>query len=311
MKRSDREKWENEKMKDQKEDLKNNTKYIKYEVAIKKSIPWIKDQIEKSKDGTIIIRAKDAGKEMGGEFEKKNPTSIYWGLKYILRNHNIVVDQDIHDESGDKLLVMKYRTEEDMPPSSPKKYIDGEVLRVPSLKDLETSLEKKVLEKELVLNAKISNTEHDPEKEMKIALEKRRYAPRNIYGAVRDNSFRDRILDVYKDKCAICGLQMNMVEACHIIPVGNDGTDEIINGIALCHNHHKSFDSGLIVINEEYYIILSYSKIEDIKKTNVLGGLVDFIKNSRIGEKIFLPDDSKFYPNTDFLMKKRYTKTDL
>jgi hypothetical protein len=65
------------------------------------------------------------------------------------------------------------------------------------------------------------------------------------------------------------------------------------------------------VINREYDIILSYSKIEDIKNVNVLGGLVDFIKNSRIGEKIFLPDDSKFYPNIDFLTKKRDIKTDL
>jgi hypothetical protein len=56
-------------------------KYIKYGVAIEKSIPWIKEQIENSKDGTIIMRAKDVGKEMGQEFEKKNPTSIYWGFE--------------------------------------------------------------------------------------------------------------------------------------------------------------------------------------------------------------------------------------
>lgn len=301
----DREKWDKEKMKDIKEDVNRTTKYIKYGATIEKSIPWIKDQIENSKDGTIRMTAKAVGKEMGGEFEKKNPTSIYWGLKSILSRHNIIVDQDIHDKSGDKLLVMKFRTEEDMPPSSREQYVDGEVLQIPSLKDLEISLEKNTVEKERVLNAKIRNIEHNQEKEMQISLEKRRYVPRNIYGAIRDTSFRDRVLDVYKDKCAICGIQMNMVEACHIIPVGNDGTDEIVNGIALCHNHHKSFDSGLIVVNEEYDIILSYSKIEDIKKTNVLGGLGDFIKNSRIGEKIFLPEDYKFYPSPDFLIKKR------
>jgi hypothetical protein len=307
----DREKWDNEKRKDQKEDVKDNTKYIKYGVAIEKSIPWIKEKIENSKDGTIIIRAKDIGKEMGGEFEKKNPTSIYWGLKSILSRHNIIVDLGIHNTSRDKLLVMRYRTEEDMPPSSREQYIDGEVLQVPSLKDLEISLEKNTVEKERVLKAKIRNIEHDQEKEMQISLEKRRYAPRNIYGAVRDTSFRDRVLDVYKDKCTICGLQMNMVEACHIIPVGNDGTDEIVNGIALCHNHHKSFDSGLILINEEYCIVLNHSKVDDIKNVNVAGGLDDFIKNSRIGEKIFLPDDSKFHPNINFLIKKRDTKNDI
>jgi hypothetical protein len=302
-----REKLDNQKKECKQEDINRYTKYIKYGVAIEKSIPWIKEQIQNSKDGTIIVRTKDIGKEMGPEFEKKNPTSIYWGLKHILRHHDIVVDQDIHDKSGDKLLIMRYITEEDMPQSSPEQYIDGEVLKVPSLKDLEISLEKKTVKKERVLNTKIRNIEHDPEKEMAISLEKRRYAPRNIYGAVRDNSFRDRILDVYKDTCTICGLQMNMVEACHIIPVGNGGTDEIINGIALCHNHHKSFDSGLIFINEEYCIVLNHSKVDDIKSVNVAGGLDDFIKNSRIGEKIFLPYDNKFYPSIDFLIKKRIT----
>jgi len=151
----------------------------------------------------------------------------------------------------------------------------------------------------------IRNIEHYPENDSEVSLEKRKYALRNINSAVRDVSFRERILNVYNDRCAICGIQMDMLEACHIIPVEDNGTDEIINGVALCPNHHKAFDSGLILINEEYDITLNDSKVEDIKRANVTGGLDDFIKNSRVGEKIFLPDDHIFYPNPDFLVKKR------
>ena len=81
-------------------------KYGKYAVAIQKHIPWIKEQIAGNKDGVIRVKATDMGKEMGGEFVKKNATSIYWGLKYVLFQEGIVVDTGTH-KTGDKLLIMR------------------------------------------------------------------------------------------------------------------------------------------------------------------------------------------------------------
>lgn len=100
-------------------------KYGKYAVAVTKSVPWIKEQIAASKDGTIRIKATDLAKEMGGDFAKKNPTSIYWGLKYVLFNEGIVVDTGTH-KSGDKLLLMRLGTEEDKLPPSLSKYLEPE-----------------------------------------------------------------------------------------------------------------------------------------------------------------------------------------
>lgn len=99
-------------------------KYGKYAIAIQKHVSWIKDQIATSKDGTIRVKAADLGKEMGGDFAKKNPTSLYWGLKYVLFNEGVVVDTGTH-KSGDKLLVMRLGTEEDKLPPSLSKYIDS------------------------------------------------------------------------------------------------------------------------------------------------------------------------------------------
>ena len=99
-------------------------KYGKYAIAIQKHVPWIKEQISTSKDGTIRIKAADLGKEMGGDFAKKNPTSLYWGLKYVLFNEGVVVDTGTH-KSGDKLLVMRLGTEEDKLPPSLSKYRDS------------------------------------------------------------------------------------------------------------------------------------------------------------------------------------------
>lgn len=98
-------------------------KYGKYAIAIQKHIPWIKQQIADNKDGVIRVKATDMGKEMGGEFAKKNGTSIYWGLKYVLFQEGIVVDTGTH-KSGDKLLIMRLGKEDDRLPPSLSKYLE-------------------------------------------------------------------------------------------------------------------------------------------------------------------------------------------
>ena len=98
-------------------------KYGKYAIAVQKHVNWIKDQISTAKDGVIRVKATDFGKEMGGEFAKKNATSLYWGLKYVLFNEGIVVDTGTH-KTGDKLLIMRLGTPEDTLPPSLSKYLE-------------------------------------------------------------------------------------------------------------------------------------------------------------------------------------------
>ncbi len=98
-------------------------KYGKYQIAIQGSVPWIKEAISKSKDGTIRIKTTDLAKEMGGDFPKKNPTSIYWGLKYTFFHEGVVVDTGTH-KSGDKLLLMRLATEDDKLPPSLSKFLE-------------------------------------------------------------------------------------------------------------------------------------------------------------------------------------------
>lgn len=100
-------------------------KYGKYMAAIERLVPWIKTQITDSKDGMIRVKAVEMGKEMGGEFSKRNPTSLYWGLKFALYHHGVVVDTGTHRD-GDKLLVMRSGTEEDKLPPSLARYLEVE-----------------------------------------------------------------------------------------------------------------------------------------------------------------------------------------
>lgn len=73
-----------------------------------------------------------------------------------------------------------------------------------------------------------------------------------------------------KKKCALCGCQIsNLISGAHIWPVSDIKKTEIPleqkkafasdadNGIWLCENHHKLFDSNLLEINSQGHTILS------------------------------------------------------
>ena len=72
----------------------------------------------------------------------------------------------------------------------------------------------------------------------------------------RDPLFSKKVKYNYGNRCAVCGIpnEAALVEAAHVKPVHADGPDLEENGIALCANHHKLFDSGYITVrflNEE------------------------------------------------------------
>ena len=55
-----------------------------------------------------------------------------------------------------------------------------------------------------------------------------------------------RVKDRYGPKCcAVCGALPVVVQAAHIRPVAEDGSDWDGNGIWLCQNHHSLFDAGI------------------------------------------------------------------
>ncbi len=61
---------------------------------------------------------------------------------------------------------------------------------------------------------------------------------------VRDAQFGQKVVAAYDGKCAMCGLNLDLVSGAHILPVSAVGSvDEISNGLALCENHHRAFDS--------------------------------------------------------------------
>jgi putative restriction endonuclease len=79
----------------------------------------------------------------------------------------------------------------------------------------------------------------------------------------RDHAFRELVRDTYNNTCAVCGSQLESpdgnpeVEAAHIYPHSEGGSDDIRNGIALCKFHHWAFDSGWLSFTDNHEIIVA------------------------------------------------------
>lgn len=85
--------------------------------------------------------------------------------------------------------------------------------------------------------------------------------------AYRDVVFRRRVRDAYDDRCAISGLHLRNgggrpeVEAAHIRPVDQAGSDAVTNGLALSGTLHWMFDRGLVSVADDMTILISHNKV--------------------------------------------------
>lgn len=80
-------------------------------------------------------------------------------------------------------------------------------------------------------------------------------ARRVVEAVARDARFRRQVMAAYAFKCAITGLEVGtlpegratrLLDAAHIRPVGDRGSDAVSNGISLTPTVHRLFDEGLI-----------------------------------------------------------------
>ncbi|MCX7299346.1 MAG: HNH endonuclease [Rhodobacterales bacterium] len=83
----------------------------------------------------------------------------------------------------------------------------------------------------------------------------------------RDRAFRSKLLEQYDHRCAFTGRKFispvgNMIvglDAAHVIPVSEKGSDHPANGIPLTKDLHWSFDRGLIGVAADRTILVPVS----------------------------------------------------
>lgn len=115
---------------------------------------------------------------------------------------------------------------------------------------------------------------------------------------IRGGVFKKVVPRVYNFTCSISGMRLitnrdiQMIDACHIVPFSHSHDDTISNGISLCPNLHRAFDRGLITVDEDYRVVISNNFSESSSEYS--------IKNYH-GKKILLPNERYYYPSLENL----------
>jgi putative restriction endonuclease len=132
----------------------------------------------------------------------------------------------------------------------------------------------------------------------------RRVVVARIARRYRAADFCRRVLGAYNSKCAMCGVQLKLVDAAHIIPVAaRTSTDETKNGVALCKLHHAAFDSNLVSFDERYRVEVSNARSASLTDGHLGGGLRQFMAALR--PALLLPNDRRDYPPPVYIREAR------
>src|SRR5690606_5456630 len=115
---------------------------------------------------------------------------------------------------------------------------------------------------------------------------------------IRSGVFKRLIPRIYNYTCCISNMriiasrEVQMVDACHIVPFAVSHDDTVCNGLSLCPNLHRAFDRGLIAVDEDYRVIVSRDFSE---------GDSDYLIRKYEGSLIVLPAVKEHYPAREHL----------
>lgn len=154
--------------------------------------------------------------------------------------------------------------------------------------------------KSAALLIKASRFEPIVDSDLTILTEERRRIVSQIARLARDSSFARKVTVAYDRRCCVTGIQLQLIDAAHIIPVGSSGsTDEVRNGLCLSPTYHRAFDRGLIYLSEDRKMLLNERKRKNLATLGLDGGIRDFEKY--LGREIFLPPDRAQWPHIPFV----------
>ena len=81
-----------------------------------------------------------------------------------------------------------------------------------------------------------------------------------------------------KCECSLCDAPKEVIEAAHIIPVADNGSDWFGNGILLCRNHHALFDKHKWTIDPTSLEIIPKSDF-DLRSLQVMRSNIRHLKH--------------------------------
>lgn len=119
--------------------------------------------------------------------------------------------------------------------------------------------------------------------------------------AARDAQFRRKVLSAYGHRCAVCGVQLRLLDAAHVLPVDQPGsTDDTNNGVSLCALHHRAYDRALIAFDPDYIIHVNTKQLADLTERSLAGGLRQF--RAAMKPSLILPPNPRDHPKRNFIV---------
>ncbi len=141
-----------------------------------------------------------------------------------------------------------------------------------------------------------------PARETEALTQERRRVVTDVSRWSREAGFKQSVLFAYGNRCAVTRLQLRLVDAAHIVPVGAPGSvDQVRNGIALSPTYHRAFDAGLIYLDEQCHMRMNAGRLHVLQGLNLAGGVNAF--RQPLGQQIFLPPDANQRPLVDFIRR--------
>jgi len=130
----------------------------------------------------------------------------------------------------------------------------------------------------------------------------RNYVTRVTLQRLHQETFRQRVLRAYRQRCAICRLKhTELLEAAHILPDGHPRGEPIVpNGLALCRLHHAAFDRYIIGVRPDLIIEVRADVLEERDGPMLRYGLQEIS-----GQRLLAPGATREQPRVEFL-EERY-----
>jgi len=122
---------------------------------------------------------------------------------------------------------------------------------------------------------------------------RRAYITAEVKQRLHQRSFRFRVLEAYREQCALCRLRhAELLDAAHIIPDSEPGGEPVIaNGLALCKLHHAAYDNFFLGIRPDYRIEVRQDVLEEEDGPMLRHGL-----KGLNGGRLLLPRSRKARP---------------
>ena len=118
----------------------------------------------------------------------------------------------------------------------------------------------------------------------------------------RDSAFRRKVIVAYEKRCAATRMQLRLIDAAHILPVGAPGsTDDVTNGICLSPTYHRAFDQRLIFLSDDYTMRINPTQERELARLGENEGIELFKAN--LGKRIYLPTDKDQWPDIRMIQR--------